>query len=58
MWIGPLHDTDFVDKMLQHADSAEAKYETLQRIKGMITLARNVGSCIIGTGRRRLINVW
>lgn len=42
MWCGPLHDRDFVAKMLDHAKSEEAYYTTKARIIGMLSLAQNV----------------
>jgi tRNA (guanine26-N2/guanine27-N2)-dimethyltransferase len=40
MWLGPLHDSDFVSKVLEHVDSEEAEYGTKPRMKGMLTLAK------------------
>lgn len=42
MWIGKLHDEAYVDRILQHVDSDEDAYGTSTRMRGMLTLARNV----------------
>jgi len=40
MWSGPIHDVDFVTEVLEHLNSDEAKYGTLTRMKGMLTVAK------------------
>lgn len=40
MWNGPLHDTDFVDKVLHNLPNV--KLGTADRIAGMLTVARHV----------------
>jgi len=43
MWSGPLHDKDFVKTVLQHIDECADKYGTSTRMKGMLTVAYEVG---------------
>ena len=43
MWSGPLHDRDFVKAVLQHTDECADKYGTSTRMKGMLTVAYEVG---------------
>ncbi|GLB34920.1 putative tRNA methyltransferase [Lyophyllum shimeji] len=40
MWSGPLHDKDFVTKVLEHLEANEDKYGTAVRMKGMLTVAQ------------------
>lgn len=42
MWIGPLHDPDFCEKMLSHVEADEQRYGTSPRIKGMVSTAAEV----------------
>lgn len=42
MWSGPLHDVDFVNKVLTHVQTNEDKYGTSARMKGMLTVAKEV----------------
>lgn len=42
MWLGPLHDKTFVDKMLDVVNAPDANYATSSRLKGMLTVARSV----------------
>lgn len=43
MWLGPLHDPIFIEKMLASLDEPDrARFNTLTRIKGMLTIAKNV----------------
>jgi len=42
MWRGPLHDTEFVDKVLAHTHAKADKFGTSARMMGMLTLARQV----------------
>ncbi|CAO3595152.1 unnamed protein product [Absidia cylindrospora] len=37
-WIAPLHDKDFVGKMLQHVKDSEQSYGTHKRMKGMLSV--------------------
>lgn len=43
MWSGPLHDRNFVGSVLGHVDANEDKYGTAARMKGMLTVAKEVG---------------
>ncbi len=43
MWSGPIHDTDFVAKVLEHVEGNPDSYGTSTRMKGMLTVAKEVG---------------
>ena len=47
MWSGPLHDKDFLKAVLQHIDECADKYGTSIRMKGMLTVAREVGVIVV-----------
>ncbi|KAE9391642.1 N2 N2-dimethylguanosine tRNA methyltransferase [Gymnopus androsaceus JB14] len=40
MWSGPIHDTDFVSKVLEHTETNTEQYGTAARMKGMLTVAK------------------
>jgi len=40
MWSGPLHDSEFVAKVLVHLEDNQAQYGTSTRMKGMLTVAK------------------
>ncbi|KAG6866945.1 hypothetical protein C0991_003861 [Blastosporella zonata] len=40
MWSGPLHDSGFVTKVLEHLEANQDKYGTAVRMKGMLTVAQ------------------
>ena len=42
MWSGPLHDVEFTNKVLEHVQANSDKYETSARMKGMLTVAKEV----------------
>jgi tRNA G26 N,N-dimethylase Trm1 len=42
MWSGPLHDSEFVAKVLAHLEDNEDQYGTSTRMKGMLTVAQEV----------------
>lgn len=42
MWSGPLHDTEFVTQVLRHLEGNMDKYGTAVRMKGMLTVAKEV----------------
>lgn len=42
MWSGSLHNSDFVEKVLEHLEGNQAKYGTAIRMKGMLTVAHEV----------------
>lgn len=44
MWSGPLHDKDFVGRVLQNLEASESNYGTATRMKGMLTIAKEVCS--------------
>lgn len=44
MWSGPIHDSDFVVGIIEHLESNQDKYGTATRMKGMLTVAKEVGS--------------
>jgi tRNA (guanine26-N2/guanine27-N2)-dimethyltransferase len=43
MWSGPIHDSDFAACVLEHLESNQDKYGTSTRMKGMLTVAKEVG---------------
>ncbi|KAJ3779270.1 tRNA methyltransferase [Lentinula raphanica] len=40
MWSGPIHDTNFVSKVLQHIEANKDAYGTSARMQGMLTVAK------------------
>lgn len=42
MWSGPLHETGFVQKVLDHLEGHADQYGTSVRMKGMLTVAKEV----------------
>ena len=42
MWNAALHKPEFVDEVLKHVESNEGKYGTAPRMKGMLTVAKEV----------------
>jgi tRNA (guanine26-N2/guanine27-N2)-dimethyltransferase len=42
MWSGPIHDSDFISKVLGHLEENHDKYGTATRMKGMLTVAKEV----------------
>ncbi|KAK0503296.1 tRNA methyltransferase [Armillaria luteobubalina] len=40
MWSGPIHDTDFVAKVLEYVEENPDSYGTSTRMKGMLTVAK------------------
>ncbi|KAG5645230.1 hypothetical protein DXG03_006647 [Asterophora parasitica] len=40
MWSGPIHDSNFVAKVLEHLEANQDKYGTAVRMKGMLTVAQ------------------
>ena len=43
MWAGSLHEKEFIDKVLDHLDTNSERYGTASRMKGMLTVAKEVG---------------
>ena len=46
MWSGPIHNPDFVGNVLEHVNERPSNYGTAMRMKGMLTLAKEVRSTI------------
>ena len=42
MWSAPIHDKEFVEKVLEHVEANESNYGTSPRMKGMLTVAKEV----------------
>jgi tRNA (guanine26-N2/guanine27-N2)-dimethyltransferase len=42
MWSGPLHNQEFVGKVLDHLEENQSNYGTAARMKGMLTVAKEV----------------
>lgn len=42
MWSAPIHDREFVGKVLEHLETNESLYGTASRMKGMLTVAQEV----------------
>ena len=42
MWLGPLHDPDFVSRVLKGIEGKQADYGTWTRMHGMLSVARDV----------------
>jgi tRNA (guanine26-N2/guanine27-N2)-dimethyltransferase len=43
MWSDSIHDKEFVTKVLEHLEENQDKYGTCTRMKGMLTVAKEVG---------------
>jgi tRNA (guanine26-N2/guanine27-N2)-dimethyltransferase len=43
MWNGQIHDLHFVGRILEHLEGNEDKYGTSTRMRGMLTVAKEVG---------------
>ena len=50
MWSGPLHDPAFISQVLEHVESSQEKYGTFSRMKGMLTVAKEVHSIATHVG--------
>jgi tRNA G26 N,N-dimethylase Trm1 len=48
MWSGVIHDSDFVTRVLDHIENTQKKYGTSPRMKGMLTVAKEV----------RILDAW
>ena len=42
MWSGPIHDPSFAANALAHVEANQDKYGTSARMKGMLTVAKEV----------------
>jgi tRNA G26 N,N-dimethylase Trm1 len=51
MWSGPIHNKEFVEKVLSHLDKNEKNYGTATRMRGMLTVAKEVRAITQATGR-------
>ncbi|KAJ7685216.1 N2,N2-dimethylguanosine tRNA methyltransferase [Mycena polygramma] len=40
MWSAPIHDPEFIGKVLEHLENNETQYGTAVRMKGMLTVAK------------------
>ncbi|KAH7889237.1 tRNA methyltransferase [Phlebopus sp. FC_14] len=40
MWSGPLHNPEFLSRVLKHVDKNESKYATFPRMRGVLTVAK------------------
>jgi tRNA (guanine26-N2/guanine27-N2)-dimethyltransferase len=40
MWSAPIHNPEFIGKVLEHLEENEAQYGTASRMKGMLTVAK------------------
>lgn len=47
MWSGPLHDPSFIARMLDHLESNQSNYGTAVRMKGMLTVAKEVYDALL-----------
>lgn len=48
MWLAPIHDTAFVQRVLKSIEGQEKAYGTWTRIHGMLSLAANVSRRLPG----------
>lgn len=42
MWLGPIQDSAFAERVLKSTAGQEADYKTWTRIQGMVSMARDV----------------
>ena len=49
MWSGPIHDKEFISNVLSHVEESEDKYGTAARMKGMLTVAKEVRTALLGS---------
>jgi tRNA G26 N,N-dimethylase Trm1 len=42
MWLGPLHDSSFCKAVVESVEREKENYKTFARIKGMVSVARDV----------------
>ena len=54
MWSGPLHNAEFVAKVVEHVDRNAKSYGTSARMKGMLAVAQEVR---VGLDTRMTINL-
>ena len=46
MWLGPLHEPDFIQGVLDDVKAQREAYGTWKRIEGMLTTARDVSASV------------
>jgi tRNA (guanine26-N2/guanine27-N2)-dimethyltransferase len=46
MWLGQLHDREFVGRLMEQVEEQKEMYGTYQRIKGMLSMAKEV-CCLV-----------
>jgi tRNA (guanine26-N2/guanine27-N2)-dimethyltransferase len=47
MWSAPIHDASFIEKVLEHLEAHQNNYGTAVRMKGMLTVAKEVRSSLV-----------
>lgn len=45
MWLGPLHSSEFCAAVVESVVREKENYKTWARIKGMVSVARDVSRC-------------
>lgn len=45
MWLGPIQNKEFAERVLKSIEGQEMEYKTWNRIMGMVTMAKDV-SCM------------
>ena len=53
MWLGPLHQPEFCAAVVESVEREKASYKTHARIKGMVSVARDVSRCFPSFRRER-----
>src|SRR5437879_4262367 len=56
MWSGPLHNDNFLSKVLEHLENNQGKYGTAVRMRGMLTVAKEVRDLKLLSCRSQLIS--
>jgi tRNA G26 N,N-dimethylase Trm1 len=51
MWSGPIHDTEFVTRVLEHLELDKKEYGTAVRMRGMLTVAKEVSNDLFAKGK-------
>lgn len=46
MWSAPIHSTPFVQKVLDHIEANPTSYGTVERMRGMLTVAKEVSDIV------------
>lgn len=42
MWLSPIHDTAFAERVIKSIEGQQADYKTWPRVHGMLSMARDV----------------